>query len=206
MINQGVRAMGPNAMSSVAKILLKLSTKPKAFGDSSPMVTQASVIVNMDSITEDQGDDSIHQSSALRLRPLLTGLSPEEREKLKELLTLLELDILEFKEALRERGMSVKDFMAMLNQNGLVIPLSSPQYRDAFIQKLANLDLLPKDYKFAPTKSSGRQQERGLSGLSLFAMKPSFSQDHGTERTKLNEPAHHTRGHPRTPSLSYRPF
>ena len=199
--------MDPKDLSSMAKILLQLSDQPKAFGDSNPVVTQLTTMANLSHMTDAQGDDADHQSTALTLRPLLSGLSQEEREKLIELLTLLELDFIQFKEALLARGISVKGFMAMFNQNGLLIPLSSPQYQDAFIQKLANLYLLPKDYKCAPTKSAERQQESTLSSLSLFAMKPSLSKNHGSERAKLNEATHsqHPRSHPSPFSMVLKP-
>lgn len=96
--------------------------------------------------------------------------------------------MVQFKEALQAKGLSLKDFMTMFNQNGLVIPLSSPQYRAAFIQKLANLDLLPKDYKSVQTKSPGRQTSAALSNLSLFSIKPSSSDEitHSQQKSLLS--------------------
>lgn len=81
--------MGLKDLSSMAKILLQLSANSKPFDENDgkkPLVTQSTVITTEDHMTEGDGDDAHHQSTGLILRPLLTKLSQDEKNMLRELL------------------------------------------------------------------------------------------------------------------------
>jgi len=94
------------------------------------------------------------------LRGILTfrgkaGLSKEELEILREYLNTIKTEFDAFKIMLAERGMSVKDFTAVIKDDVLTINIPNPKLYADFIFELTNKNLLPSPH--AEKQAANRQ-------------------------------------------------